>query len=59
MVFTLQVSNAGPDDASDIVVRDSLPAGMTFVSSAASDGQFDRKWTMEYSVIGGRQASDP
>ena len=59
VVFTLQVSNAGPDDASDIVVRDSLPAGMTFVSSAASDGQFDPAsglWNIP-SLAVGRQAT--
>ena len=35
--FTLAVTNGGPSDAAaDIVVKDSLPAGLTFVSASGS-----------------------
>jgi uncharacterized repeat protein (TIGR01451 family) len=33
--YTLSVSNNGPDDASGVVVVDTLPAGVTFVSASA------------------------
>ena len=37
-VFTLTVTNNGPSAADNIVVTDTLPAGLTFVSSTALDG---------------------
>jgi uncharacterized repeat protein (TIGR01451 family) len=36
--FTVTVANAGPCDASDVVVDASLPAGLELVSSAAASG---------------------
>ena len=36
--FTIQVKNNGPDSANNIVVRDYLPAGVTFVSSNVPPG---------------------
>lgn len=36
--YTITVSNAGPQSASDVVVTDVLPAGTTFVSATASQG---------------------
>jgi len=33
--YTLSVSNNGPDDATGVVVVDTLPAGVTFVSASA------------------------
>ena len=38
--FTITVSNAGPDRATDVRVLDVLPAGLTFVSAAASQGTY-------------------
>ena len=50
--FTVTLSNDGPDDASDIVVRDNLPSGLTIVSSAPQGGTtFDRtsgRWTIPF-----------
>ncbi len=34
LVYTLTVSNAGPSDARDVVVTNTLPAGVTFVSTS-------------------------
>ena len=55
VTFTLQVTNTGPDDASDIVVRDQLPFGMTFLSSDASAGNFDPatgRWSIPSLAVG-------
>jgi uncharacterized repeat protein (TIGR01451 family) len=37
LVYTLVVSNAGPDDATSVVVTDALPAGVTYVSDSSVD----------------------
>ena len=34
LVYTIQVDNAGPGDATDVVVTETLPAGVTFVSTS-------------------------
>lgn len=34
LIYTVQVDNAGPLDATGVVVTDTLPAGVTFVSTA-------------------------
>lgn len=41
VVFTLTVANAGPDTASGVVISDVLPAQLTFVNAAASQGSYD------------------
>ena len=40
VVFTLTVANGGPDAATNVVIEDLLPAGMTFVSSTPSQGTY-------------------
>ncbi|WP_456376660.1 isopeptide-forming domain-containing fimbrial protein [Thiolapillus sp.] len=37
VTYTLQVFNDGPSNATNVVVTDTLPAGMTFVSSTGCD----------------------
>jgi uncharacterized repeat protein (TIGR01451 family) len=47
--FTLTLSNAGPNDASSVTVRDLLPNGLNFVSFNASTGTYDAAsglWTI-------------
>ena len=41
VTFTLTASNAGPDGATGVVVRDLLPAGLSFVSASATRGTYD------------------
>ena len=38
VTFTIVLTNEGPDSASNVVVRDVLPAGLQFVGSTASPG---------------------
>jgi uncharacterized repeat protein (TIGR01451 family) len=39
--FTITMSNLGPDDATGVALTDNLPAGLSFVSSTASQGTYD------------------
>jgi uncharacterized repeat protein (TIGR01451 family) len=39
--YTLDVANYGTDTATNVVVQDSLPTGLTFVSATASQGGYD------------------
>ena len=39
--YTIALQNLGPDGASGVEVTDSLPAGVTFVSSSATQGSYD------------------
>lgn len=41
VVFTITVTNIGPDDDPTVTVTDTLPGGLTFVSAAASTGSYD------------------
>ena len=38
LTYTITVTNNGPNDASSVIVADTLPAGVAFVSSSASQG---------------------
>ena len=49
ITFTVTLTNAGPDAATDVQVTDLLPAGLTFVSADPSQGTYDRAtgvWTV-------------
>ena len=38
LTYSIQVANAGPDTATDAVVTDALPKGVTYVSATPSQG---------------------
>jgi N-acetylglucosamine-6-sulfatase len=38
LTYTLTAANSGPDQAEDVTVSDTLPAGFTYVSASASEG---------------------
>ncbi|MDB4694902.1 hypothetical protein OAF47_00375 [bacterium] len=45
--YTVQVNNAGPNDATNLVVKDELPTGLTFSTSSADSGSYslgDGEW---------------
>jgi uncharacterized repeat protein (TIGR01451 family) len=41
ITYTIVVTNNGPEGATGVVVTDSLPAGVVFVSSTTSQGSYD------------------
>jgi uncharacterized repeat protein (TIGR01451 family) len=41
ITYTIVLTNNGPDGATGVVVTDSIPSGVTFVSSTASQGSYD------------------
>lgn len=49
VTFTLTLANAGPNSATNVTVTDQLPSGLTFVSSAPSQGTYSNStgvWTV-------------
>ncbi|TWU57755.1 DUF11 domain-containing protein [Rubripirellula reticaptiva] len=55
VTFTVAVANAGPDTATGVQIRDSLPTGTTFVSSIPSTGNYDQAtgiWTIPSIALG-------
>ena len=44
LVYTVTVTNAGPDVATNATVTDALPAGVTFVSATSSQGNGILQW---------------
>ncbi len=56
VTFTVTLSNAGPAIATNVVVRDALPAGLTFVSATPSQGAYaaaSGDWTAGSLPVGG------
>ncbi len=41
VTFTIEVTNAGPDEANGVEIIDALPAGVTYAGSSASSGFFE------------------
>ncbi len=41
LVFTVTVNNAGPNDATGLVIEDALGTGYSFISATASSGNYD------------------
>jgi uncharacterized repeat protein (TIGR01451 family) len=49
ITFHVDLNNGGPDAATNVVVEDQLPAGLTFLSGLASNGAYDAatgRWTV-------------
>ena len=56
VTFTLTLSNAGPTQATGVVVKDFLPGGLSYQSHQASQGSFDPQsgnWTVGTVANGG------
>jgi uncharacterized repeat protein (TIGR01451 family) len=45
LTYTVRVTNAGPDPATNTAITDNLPGGVAFVSATASAGDCDRSGT--------------
>ncbi|NEQ74935.1 MAG: DUF11 domain-containing protein [Okeania sp. SIO2C9] len=41
ITFTIELNNAGPNDATNVDLEDLLPDGLTFVSATPSEGTYD------------------
>jgi uncharacterized repeat protein (TIGR01451 family) len=55
LTYTLVITNYGPSDDASVAVTDTLPAGVTFDSYAASQGTFDDatgQWSVGYLAAG-------
>ena len=49
ITFTVTLSNAGANNATNVTVQDLLPGGLTFVSATASQGSYNSAtgvWTV-------------
>ena len=59
VVFTITVANAGPDDATGVLVRDQIPPGMSLDASDVSSGNYEAStgvWAID-SIAAGAQAT--
>jgi uncharacterized repeat protein (TIGR01451 family) len=50
LTFIIRVGNQGPSDSKDIIVKDTLPAGVTFNDAKAPDGTSFDKMKMEWTI---------
>jgi uncharacterized repeat protein (TIGR01451 family) len=60
VIFTVSVINQGPDDATGVVVTDTLPTGLTYVSDNAG-GAYDNAtgiWTIGELAVGASVSMD-
>ncbi|MTH16524.1 DUF11 domain-containing protein, partial [Flavobacterium sp. LC2016-01] len=58
VTFSVQVSNAGPQDTNGVTVTDLLPSGYTYVSYSATSGNYDSAtglWTVGALLNGASQ----
>jgi len=49
ITFTIDVTNQGPNDATEVVVTDLLPSGFEYLSATTSEGSYDENtgiWTI-------------
>jgi len=49
IAYTIQVTNNGPSDATNVQIADVLPSGVTYHSSTATQGSYDNStciWTV-------------
>jgi VWFA-related protein len=58
VVFTITISNAGPSDATGVVVTDQLPSGFTYVTddSGGAYNPATGAWSVGTVAVGGSQA---
>src|SRR5262249_34320149 len=59
ITYTVTLTNAGPDPATDVTVQDPLPADVSFDSATPSQGAFDPAtdvWTVGTVAVGAAEA---
>jgi uncharacterized repeat protein (TIGR01451 family) len=57
IVYTISVTNNGPNDTTGVVISDALPAGVTYVTSSATQGNYN-DGTGLWTVVGTLHDSD-